>query len=539
MQGHIQEYPLTVQHLLWRCERLFAHKEIVSQREGELHRYTYPDLVRRVNQLAWSLRHLGISPGDRVATLAWNNYRHVELYYAVPCMGAVLHTLNLRLPPDQLAFVIKDAGDTVLFVDASLVPLLERIADQIPTVQTVVVMSDSPAPRPLPSTVDYEQILTGEGTDYPWPQLDERSAAAICHTSGTTDAPKGVVYSHRSQFLHSMACLQAEGTGITESDRVLTLVPMFHANAWGLPYAAGLAGCKLILPDRFMGDGNTILALAAQEGATILAGVPTIYMNLLSTMRKTNRRLPQVRFAICGGSALTPALMESMDAAGLRPLHSWGMTETSPIGTVAVTRSWINPEDPSTRLSQGVPVPGVEIRLADLASGEELPWDGVSMGELHCRGPWIASSYLHDDNSTQFTADGWLRTGDVVTIDADGYVRIVDRLKDVIKSGGEWISSMELEAAIMAHPKVKEAAVIGVPHPKWSERPVAYVVPQADYRDQLTPDEVLDFLRPRVARFWLPDGVRFLDELPKTSVGKFDKKALRASAQPLSEQVDA
>jgi acyl-CoA synthetase (AMP-forming)/AMP-acid ligase II len=542
MKGLMQDYPLTVQHMLWRLERLFAKKEIVSKREAGLHRYSYSDLGRRVHQLANVLNRLGVRPGDRVATLAWNNSRHLELYYAIPCTGAVLHTLNLRLFPDQLEFTVRDAEDTVLFVDRTLIPVLNQVAGRIPSIRTIVVMGDGgPIPEhQLGEVLDYETLMAAEPQEFSWPQLDEWSAAAMCYTSGTTGHPKGVVYSHRSQFLHAMCVLQKDSLGLSEQDVVLPVVPMFHANSWGIPYAAGLAGCKLIFPDRFMGDGAVILELAESEGATILAGVPTIWINLLDTIQKAGRRLPKVHTVICGGSAIPRALMEGMDQLGLRMLHAWGMTETSPIGSVGVVRSWI-PEDEvlETRLKQGVPAPGVEIRIADLATDEELPWDGVAFGEIQCRGPWIASGYHNDADPGKITEDGWFRTGDVATMNPDGYITIVDRTKDVIKSGGEWISSVELEGAIMAHPKVLEAAVIGLPHSKWQERPVAYIVPRPEHKGQVTADEIRQFLTERVAKWWLPDDIRFIEEMPKTSTMKFDKKALRAKAEPSAEETPA
>jgi fatty-acyl-CoA synthase len=538
----MQDYPLTTQHMLWRLERLFDRKEIVTRREAELHRYRYSDLARRVHQLANVLSRLGVRPGDRVATLAWNNYRHLELYYAIPCMGAVLHTLNLRLFPDQLEFTIRDAADTVLFVDATLLPVLNRVAGRIPSVKTIVVMNDGgPLPEHgLGELLDYETLMAAETPDFSWPRLDELSAAAMCYTSGTTGNPKGVVYSHRSQFLHTMCVLQKDSLGVSETDVLLPVVPMFHANSWGLPYAAGMSGCKLIFPDRFMGDGQVILDLAESEGATILAGVPTIWINLLGTMQKSGRRLPKVHTVICGGSAIPRSLMEGMDALGLRMLHAWGMTETSPIGSIGLVRSWV-PEEESleTRLKQGVPATGVEIRIADLATGNELPWDGEAFGEIQCRGPWIASGYHNDADPGKITEDGWFRTGDVATMDPDGYITIVDRTKDVIKSGGEWISSVELEGAIMAHPKVLEAAVVGLSHSRWQERPVAYVVPKPEHRGDITAEEVRSFLADRVAKWWLPDEVRFIDEIPKTSTLKFDKKALRATAEPIAEAAAA
>jgi fatty-acyl-CoA synthase len=538
MQGLMQDYPLTIQHVLWRCQRLFSRKEIVSQREqGVIHRYAYPDLVERAGRLAGSLRRLGIGPGDRVATLAWNNFRHLEAYYAVPCMGAVLHTLNLRLPVDQLAFIIEDAGDSVILVDASLIPVLERVRDRTPSVKTIVVMSDGgPLPEHgLGAVLDYETLLGAESPDYPWPALDEASAAGMCYTSGTTGNPKGVVYSHRSQLLHSMACLMGDGIGIAERDCVLPIVPMFHVNSWGIPYAAGLAGATLVFPDRFMGDGKVLVDLAEQESATIMAGVPTVWMNVVSVLKESGRRLPNLRVALGGGSAMPLGLIQSMDAVGLPALHAWGMTETSPIGTTAAIRSWITDDGVmAARTSQGVPSVGVEMRIVDLASGAAQPWDGKAIGELQCRGPWVAASYFHDADPSRFTKDGWMATGDVASIDPDGYVRIVDRTKDVIKSGGEWISSVELEGLIMSHPKVREAAVVGLAHPKWAERPVAYVVPAADQQESLTKQEILDFLEGKVPHFWVPDDIRFIGEVPKTSVGKFDKKVLRASAEPLA-----
>ena len=536
MQGMMQDYPLTIQHILWRIERLFGKKEIVTVREQGYHRHTYNDFLGRTNQLAHALRRLGVQPGERVATLAWNNYRHLEAYYAVPCMGAVLHTLNLRLFPEQLAFVINDAADKVLLVDKTLIPILNRVAGQIPTVEKIIVFNDGGPlpPHDLGEMIDYDELIGGESSAYPWPKLAENSAAAMCYTSGTTGNPKGVVYSHRSQFLHSMSVLQKGSLNLGEADAVLPVVPMFHVNSWGLPYAGGMAGSKLLFPDRFMGDGKTLVELAQRESATILAGVPTIWMGLQRYMETTGERLPLVHTVVCGGSAIPYALMEGMDRVGLRMLHAWGMTETSPIGTVAELRSW-QPQERyfELRLKQGPPVPGVEIRIVDLETGVDLPWDGVAFGEIQIRGPWIIAGYHHDADPGKMTADGWFRTGDVATMDEDGFMTIVDRTKDVIKSGGEWISSVELEDAVMRHPKVQEAAVIALPHARWSERPVAFVVLKPDYRGAVAPEEILTFLEDKVAKWWLPDEVRFIDEIPKTSVGKFDKKVLRAEATPL------
>ncbi len=540
MDGMMQDFPLTLQHVFWRMERLFGSVEVVTKREDGLHRYTYADLARRARRLAAALERLGVGPGDRVGTLAWNNYRHLELYYAVPSMGAVLHTLNLRLFPDQLKFVINDAEDKVIVVDKTLLPVLERVAGAIPSVKKIVVMNDGgPLPEHhLGETLDYEELLAAESEDFTWPQVAENSAAAMCYTSGTTGNPKGVVYSHRSQFLHTFGTMLSGVLAVSEGDVILPVVPMFHANSWGIPYAAGAAGAKLILPDRWMGDGQTLIDLSIGEGATVLAGVPTIWIGLLAQMEKTGARLPKVHTVICGGSAIPRSLMEGMERVGLHMLHAWGMTETSPIGTVAHPRSW-HSKDPEEqlriRLTQGPPAPGVEIRIADLATGEPLPWDGEAFGEIQCRGPWIAAGYHNGQDPEKMTRDGWFRTGDVATMSPDGYLTIVDRTKDVIKSGGEWISSVELENAIMAHPKVLEAAVIGLAHSKWSERPVAYVVPRPDHKDDITADEVREYLKSKVATWWVPDEIRMIEEMPKTSVGKFDKKVLRAQAEPIQE----
>src|SRR6266581_3141226 len=535
----MQDYELSIQHVLWRLERLHGKGEVVTRREQGLHRMTNAELVKRVNRLAGVLKRLGIKPGDRVATLAFNNYRHLELYYAVPCMGAVLHTLNLRLFPQHLEFIINDAEDKVLFVDQPLVPLLKPLAGKIPSIRQFVLMTDgapAAADHGLGEMLDYETLLAAETDDYPWPKLSERMAAAMCYTSGTTGNPKGVVYSHRSQFIHTMGVLQGDNLGLTERETLLPVVPMFHANSWGLPYATGMAGAKIVFAGRFSADPKALVELAEQEEVTYLAGVPTVWIALAAYLKETGKRLPKVRTVVCGGSAVPQALMETMDSLGLRILHAWGMTETSPLGSVARLASGTKPEDElRLRLTQGRVAPGVELRITDPASGEELPWDGVAFGEIQVRGPWIARGYHNGYDPGKLTEDGWFRTGDVAKITPDGYIVIVDRTKDVIKSGGEWISSVELENAVMAHPKIMEAAVIGLPHSKWDERPVVYAVPKPEFKGKVTQEEVREFLKDKVAKWWLPDEVRFIDEVPKTSVGKFDKKVLRANAVPIKE----
>jgi fatty-acyl-CoA synthase len=540
VEGLMQDYELTLQHVLWRIERLHKNKEIVTKRDDGVHRTTYGAMVPRINRLAGALKKLGVKPGDRVATLAWNNDRHLELYYAVPCMGAVLHTLNLRLFPQHLEFIINDAEDKVLFVDQSLLPLLKPLLGQTPSIQTFVLMAEGNPPdlTGFPEMLDYESLLAAESESYAWPKLSEQMAAAMCYTSGTTGNPKGVVYSQRSQFIHTMGVLQGDNLGVTENDAILPVVPMFHANSWGLPYAMGMAGSKAVFAGRFSADAKSLVELSESEDVTFLAGVPTVWIALANYMKETGKRLPKVRTVVCGGSAIPRSLMETMDSLGLRMLHAWGMTETSPLGSVARVYGGKNDEEEMRlRLTQGRVAPGVEIRITDPASGEELPWDGVAFGEIQVRGPWIARGYHNGYDPDKLTEDGWFRTGDVAKISPEGYIQIVDRTKDVIKSGGEWISSVELENAVMAHPKIIEAAVIGLPHPKWDERPVVYAVVKPEFKGDVTQEEVIEFLRDRVAKWWLPDEVRFIDEVPKTSVGKFDKKVLRANAQPIHAAV--
>ena len=524
------DFPLTLQHFLWRSTSLFTKKEIVTRRETGSHRYNYGDFGRRVAQLAHALKELGVGPGDRVGTLAWNNYRHLELYFAIPCAGAVLHTLNPRLFPEHLEFVINDAEDKLIFVDASLLPVVQRVVPRLKGVRHFVVMTDSTSPDgQLQPSISYEQLISGRPTSYPWPQLDERDAAAMCYTSGTTGKPKGVVYSHRSSVLHSFGTAIGGGIGLSESDSVLPVVPMFHANAWGLPYGSTMVGAKQVFPDRFL-DPVSLTDLIREEGVSFSAGVPSVWIPLLQYLEKTGTNLDGLRMFV-GGSALPAALYDGLTRHGIDTNQGWGMTETSPVAACATIKSYMKPEQKrDTRLKAGLPLAGVELRIANVESGEPVAWDGKSVGEIQVRGPWVTGSYYHGVDPERFTPDGWLRTGDVANVDPEGYAQIVDRTKDLIKSGGEWISSVELESAIMGHPKVLEAAVIAVPHPKWQERPVAYVVPKPEAKGQLSQQEVIDYLTPLVAKWWLPDEIRFVDEIPKTSVGKFDKKVIRQQA---------
>ncbi|HLV97918.1 MAG TPA: long-chain fatty acid--CoA ligase [Ktedonobacterales bacterium] len=532
MNGLMMDYPLTLQHSFNRAITLFPKREVATLTENGLHRYTYADFGRRATQLASALAKWGVKPGDRVATFAWNTYRHLELYFAVPCMGAVLHTLNIRLFADQLAYIANDAEDSIIFIDGDLIPLLEPLADQLPTVRQYVTMGE-PSPKAtgkLSPAIDYEEFLASGSEDYAWPKLDEQMACAMCYTSGTTGNPKGVVYSHRSTYLHSLATTQADALAFSERDTLLPVVPMFHANAWGLAHAAPMIGAKQVFPGRFL-DPAKVAHLISDERVTLAAGVPTIWIGLLQVLAKEDIDLSSVTRILCGGSAVPLALIEGLQKYNLNIVHAWGMTEMSPLGTLGHLKQEFlglsTGEQNRIRARQGFPVVGVDIRIVDLATGKELPWDGQAFGELQVRGPWIANAYYHDADSAAKFVDGWFRTGDVCNIDAEGYIQVMDRTKDLVKSGGEWISSIELEGLIMGHPKVLEAAVIAVPHPVWQERPVACVVPKPEFKDQITKEEIIDYLSTRVAKWWLPDEVLFIAAVPKTSVGKFDKKVLR------------
>ncbi|MDQ6661925.1 MAG: long-chain fatty acid--CoA ligase [Chloroflexota bacterium] len=540
MQGLMMDYPLTLQHAYNRAVRIFPKKEIVTRTEDGVHRYTYREWGNRTAQLAHALHNASVQEGDRIATFCWNTYRHLELYFAVPCLGAVLHTLNVRLFAEQLVYIINNAEDKIIFVDADLVPILEKFADQLPTVKQYVIMGDMPnTSTTLQSAIDYEDFIGGQPETYEWPALDENTAAAMCYTSGTTGNPKGVVYSHRSIFLHSMGAGLVDGIGLGERDVILPIVPMFHANAWGLPHASIMMGSKLVLPGRYL-DPLSNAKLMESERVTVAGGVPTIWIGLVQLLEKEKFDLSSVRLVICGGSAVPKALFAAMDRYNLYLVQAWCMTETSPLASVCKLRSYqenLPAEEKLTiRARQGTVVPAVEFRVVDMETGQEAPWDSQTFGELQVRGPWIARAYYKDEASGEKFVDGWLKTGDVAVVDEDGIIQLVDRTKDLVKSGGEWISSVELENMIMGHPKVLEACVIGIPDPQWSERPLACVVAKPDYVDQITKEEILDYLRPQVAKWWLPDNVVFIEAIPKTGVGKFDKKVLRAQHEMSSSQ---
>ncbi|HSP79268.1 MAG TPA: long-chain fatty acid--CoA ligase, partial [Myxococcaceae bacterium] len=529
LTGRMMDFPLTLTHFLERARTYFGRSEIVSrQPDRSLHRYTYADFYRRTSQLAGALQRLGVKPGDRVASLCWNHHRHLELYFAVPCMGAVLHTLNLRLHPNDLAYIARHAEDRILVVDRSLLPLLEKFLAAVPSVEHVIVIpDDGPTPE---GRLDYEKLLSAEKDTFAFPELEERSAAMLCYTSGTTGNPKGVLYSHRSTVLHSLAECMNDALGVSESDAILPVVPMFHAAAWGLPYSAVLTGSKLVFPGPHM-DPSSLLDLMAAERVTVAAGVPTIWLGILALLDQEPQRwdLRTVRSMVVGGAAAPPAMIEGfLHRHGLVVMHAWGMTELNPLGTLARPRSHLKDAPEAERIAvlatQGYAVPFVEVRhVSD--SGQVLPWDGETMGELECRGPWVASSYYGGEGADRFTSDGWFKTGDVVTLDADGYVRITDRSKDVIKSGGEWISSVTLENALMSHPAVLEAAVFAGRHPKWDERPLAAVVFKPG--QSATKEELAAHLEQRVVKWWLPDDYLFVPQIPRTSTGKFLKTKLR------------
>ena len=526
----MQDVQLSISSILRYGAMAHARSEVLTYTGAGFRSATFAEVTERAAQLAHGLRErLGITGDQRVGTFMWNTQEHVEAYLAVPSMGAVIHTINIRLFPEQIAYIIQHADDRVVIVDDSLVPLLAKLADRLPTVEHVVVVGDAATDTSAltdagKSVVGYEELLAGQPTTFGWPELDERAGAAMCYTSGTTGNPKGVVYSHRSIYLHSLEVCSPTGFSLDEAQRVLEIVPMFHAMAWGLPYGCFLSGASMVMPGRFL-QAAPLIAMIREAGVTFAGAVPTIWSDVLNELDRTGAELPTLGRAVVGGSACPPAMITAFEQRhGVEIIHAWGMTELSPLGSVAHPPAAAEGEQRFRyRCSQGRFPSLVEARLIG-ADGRVLPHDGESVGELEVRGPWVTASYHLDDDPEKFR-DGWLRTGDVGTITPDGFLTLTDREKDVIKSGGEWISSVELENHLMAHPAIAEATVVGVPDERWSERPLAAVV----WRGDPVPfEELCAFLGERVAKWQLPERWTAIDAVPKTSVGKFDKKAVRS-----------
>ena len=536
MLGQMMQQPLLISSLLTHAERHHGDREIVSRRvEGDIHRCTYRDLGSRARRMANALQALGVRFGDRVATLAWNGHRHLELYYAVSGSGAVLHTLNPRLHPDQVVWIADHAEDQVLFFDLTFLPLIEAIAPRVKTIKAFVLMADRarlPAQSAIPNLLCYEDLVEAHADDFSWPTFDENTASSLCYTSGTTGHPKGVLYSHRSTMLHSFAAALPDGLNCAAADTVLPVVPMFHVNAWGLPYIACLVGAKLVFPGPFL-DGKNLHELFEAEGVTVSAGVPTVWQGLLAHVEANNLRFSTMRRTIIGGSACPPSMMRAFqERHDVQVLHAWGMTELSPLGTACVLKPKQRALPPEERLAvqskQGRVVFGVDMKIVG-DDGRELPHDGRASGELMVRGPWVVSRYFKGEGGDPLVyaddGQGWFPTGDVATIDADGFMQITDRAKDVIKSGGEWIGSIDLENIALSHPAVAQAACIAARHPKWDERPLLVVVKKPDA--QVTRQDILRFYDGKIAKWWTPDDVVFVDAIPLGATGKVQKNRLR------------
>ena len=523
--GLIMDVPLTIGAILQHALRNHGDRRIVSRDGDEILTFNYTDFGRRCAQLAGAMHALGVRPGDRVASFAWNTHRHLELYFAVPAYGAVLHTANIRLFPEQVAYVIEHADDKVIFVDASLVPAIAKAIEARPAIgeRTYVVMGKGDAT--LPNSHDYERLLAAQNPMYSWPELDERNAAMLCYTSATTGEPKGALFSHRSTYLHALAVNHADYFSLSRRDAVLPIVPQFHVNAWGIPFAALMAGAKIVMPGPRL-DAASVIELLDRERVTFSAGVPTVWLAVRDSLRASGKKLPHLERIIVGGSAVPPALLDDLESLGIRVIHAWGMTEMSPLGSCCPL---FGPDDGDAatthekKLKQGKFHPLVDWRVLD-DRGHDVPHDGTARGELWVRGPAVVSGYYKNSSPNSFN-DGFFRTGDIVTVDRDGFIEIVDRAKDLIKSGGEWISSVDLENTLMGHPKIKEACVFGVVHPKWDERPVAAVVLREG--ESLAEDDLREWLASKMAKWQIPDRFLFIDAIPRTGVGKFLKRELR------------
>jgi 3-(methylthio)propionyl---CoA ligase len=535
MLGLMQQQPLMISNLLRHAARHHGDAQVVSRNDDRtIHRTTWREVERRARRLVNALKALGVQDQDRIGTLAWNNHRHLEVYYAVPGMQAICHTINPRLHPDDIVYIINHAGDTVLFVDQSFAALMQSVAPALSGTVRAIVMLCEPAAMPaitLPDGVAlhcYDTLLESAAEDYDWPEFDENTASALCYTSGTTGRPKGVLYSHRSTILHAYAACMPDVLCLRAIGCVLPVVPMFHVNAWGIPYSAAFTGTKLVLPGRHL-DGASLAELLNAEQVTLTCGVPTVWLGLLQHLRASGERLHTVQCIMTGGSAAPPLLIEAFrDEYGIAVAHGWGMTELSPIGTYNAPKpaqaGLTGADAVRHMLKQGRILPGIDMKIVD-GEGRELPWDGVAFGDLMVRGPWIASAYFGDEPGSALDKDGWFATGDVATIDPDGFMEITDRSKDVIKSGGEWISSITLENIAVSHPDVAEAAVIAARHAKWDERPLLLVVPRPGHT--VDPDSVLKVYEGQVAKWWLPDAVVVVPELPHTATGKLQKTTLR------------
>lgn len=540
---HMMDTPLLLTSFLNRAERFFQAKKIYSRTSATtIHEFTYKEYVKRTRRLAHALTKLGMERGMKVGTFAWNHHRHLEAYFAVPCAGAVLHMINIRLAPEHIAYVINHAEDEILLIDDNLVPLIAPIVSQLTKVKHFIIMGDAVevASLPIPNALSYEALLAEADEQFIFPEdLDENTPAGMCYTSATTGMPKGVVYTHRSIVLHSLAAGLADSIAICESDVVLPVVPMFHANAWGLPFASVGFGATQVLPGP-MFTPQLLLELFETYKVTLTAGVPTIWLGVLQEQRQNPRDLSSMRLIVCGGSASPIGLVRGFEEQLNIPyMTGYGMTETSPL--VSLSTYLTHMEDYSAdekmhvRITQGMTMPLIETRIIN--ENGEVPWDGKTMGELTIRGPWIADEYYRDERTEEAFKDGWLYTGDIAVMTPDGYIKITDRTKDLIKSGGEWISSVDLENALMSHPKVFEAAVIAIPHEKWLERPLACVVPKPEYKDSISKEELLESLRTEFHKTWIPDDIVFIDEVPKTSVGKFLKARLRDELKDYQVQI--